>query len=78
METCDLSWNLDTDTEEDVVFVVAGRDKAGMWSLITDSLTLTSLELSTDRPRRRLLVITLQLNILPTVSTSLQSTTPEH
>ena len=47
METCDLSWNLDSDTEEDVVFVVAGRDRAGMWSLITDSLALTSLELST-------------------------------
>ena len=43
METCDLSWDLASDTEEDVVFVVAGRDKAGMWSLITDSLTLTSL-----------------------------------
>ena len=47
METCDLSWDLDSDTEEDVVFVVAGRDRAGMWSLITDSLALTSLELST-------------------------------
>ena len=47
METCDLSWDLASDTEEDVVFVVAGRDKAGMWSLITDSLTLASLELST-------------------------------
>ena len=47
METCDLSWDLASDTEEDVVFVVAGRDKAGMWSLITASLTLTSLELST-------------------------------
>ena len=44
METCDLSWDLDSDTEEDVVFVV---DRAGMWSLITDSLALTSLELST-------------------------------
>ena len=47
MESCDLSWDLASDTEEDVVFVVAGRDKASMWSLITDSLTLTSLELST-------------------------------
>ena len=47
METCDLSWDLESDTEEDVVFVVAGRDRAGMWSLITDSLALTSLELST-------------------------------
>ena len=47
METCDLSWDLDSDTEEDVVFVVAGRDRAGMWSLITNSLALTSLELST-------------------------------
>ena len=48
METCDLIWDLASDTEEDLVFVVAGRDKAGMWSLITDSLTLTSLKLSTS------------------------------
>ena len=57
METCDLSWDLDTDTEEDVVFVVAGRDKAGMWSLITDSLTLTSLELSTGLADRMVEVV---------------------
>ena len=57
METCDLSWDLDTDTEEDVVFVVAGRDKAGMWSLITDSLTLTSLKLSTGLADRMVEVV---------------------
>ena len=57
METCDLSWDLASDTEEDLVFVVAGRDKAGMWSLITDSLALTSLELSTGLADRMVEVV---------------------
>ena len=62
METCDLSWDLASDTEEDVVFVVAGRDKAGMWSLITDSLTLASLELSTGLADRMEEVVVLAVS----------------
>ena len=62
MESCDLNWDLASDNEEDVVFVVAGRDKAGMWSLITDSLTLTSAELSTGLADRMEEVVVLAVS----------------
>ena len=45
MESCELSWDLDTETG-DVVFIVAGRDQAGMWSLVRDAVMDTRLEFS--------------------------------
>ena len=46
MESCELSWDLVTEASGNVVFVVAGRDQAGMWSLVRDAVTNTKLELS--------------------------------
>ena len=57
MESCDLSWDLETEAAGNVVFVVAGRDQAGMWSLIRDSVTDTKLELSVALAARMLEVV---------------------
>ena len=40
-----MSWNLEK-TGGDVVFLIAGRDQAGMWNLISNTVTETSMELS--------------------------------
>ena len=45
IEKCKLSWNLEK-TGGDVVFLIAGRDQAGMWNLISNTVTETSMELS--------------------------------
>ena len=45
IDGCKLTWNLEK-TGGDVVFLIAGRDQAGMWNLISNTVTETSMELS--------------------------------
>ena len=45
LDRCQLSWNLEK-TGGDVVFLIAGRDQAGMWNLISNTVVDTSMELS--------------------------------
>ena len=55
MESCDLSWQ--TEDADNVVFVVAGKDQAGMWSLVGDAIMETKLELSVDLAARMVEVL---------------------
>ena len=57
MESCELSWNLEKEAAEHVVFIVAGRDQAGMWSLVRDAVMNTKLELSVALAARMVEVV---------------------
>ena len=45
LDKCQLSWTLEK-SDGDVVFLIAGRDQAGMWNLISNTVVDTSMELS--------------------------------
>ena len=55
MESCELSW--ETEAAGNVVFVVAGKDQAGMWSLVRDAVTETKLELSVTLAARMVEIV---------------------
>ena len=60
MESCDLSWEIET--TGNAVFVVAGKDQAGMWSLVRDAVTETKLELSVTLAARMVEVVVFAVN----------------
>jgi hypothetical protein len=43
---CEVSWSMDSETKQNVVFVVAGLDLGGMWHLVFDDLLMNRLTLS--------------------------------
>ena len=45
IDECQLSWSLKK-SGRDVVFLIVGRDQAGMWNLISNTVMETSMELS--------------------------------
>ena len=55
MESRDLSWQ--TEDADNVVFVVAGKDQAGMWNLVRYAVTETKLELSVALAARMVEVV---------------------
>ena len=43
--TCEVHWKIGSQTEQNVVFVVAGLDLGGMWHLVFDDLMTNKLSL---------------------------------
>ena len=45
-QSCKLSWQLEQETTDNVVFVLAGKDLGGMWNLMFDKLTERTVDLT--------------------------------
>ena len=42
---CQLSWRINTQTNKNVVFILAGQDQGGMWHLVQGNMTSSKLEM---------------------------------
>ena len=45
-ESCQLTWSIRTQNNENVVFIIAGQDQGGMWHLVAGNMTSSKLDMA--------------------------------
>ena len=46
LDSCQLAWSVQTQTSQNVVFVVSGQDQGGMWHLLAGNITANTWDIS--------------------------------